>query len=613
MRLSAALALLCVLCATGAWAQFRKTVALGVPEGGSLSLDGRFYAFVAEPGHTLARSGGPCRLVVRGVEGSDEQCVVETLADGVEIGAVVTDRQARRVAWTQLHEGQVQVWQADLPWSTRAEVPFPSGRLEPGKDLAISGSGNRILYGEMVRDLAEARTYDLRLDLPNSYRVEAVWRGMSSDGRFAAGWASGTFEGRDVELVFRHSIDTGVTEVAKLFDRPTAGTFTGTDVSLSSDGSKLASSLAWAKDDGWYSQGFVVEPASGQEWAFYNTRGDDLFLSDDGTAVAHVWPLGPDPWLSSRLFVSRLDGLMLEVDVDDELRAATPADSPGTIVGISADGRCVLFSKEGQNLFGHKYLGSTQVFAHRLDTRRHLTVVLEDAVGNLALLVPRWREHELVPWGSLAWGDELAGSVRHPDATESLLLRTAGVPWDDVYSQGRWKPTWTDRTSLRRAGSPLPAGWRPIAAGDLDHDSRDELVLQRTSDGALASYRTALVYLPSVEDRWEVLALADVDGDTWLDLVVRDDQADPPILAAYLLEGTALREFRVLAERRQGWLAFDFLDVDGNGCADLVEYNGVERRVGAWLVEGGVPVRWTSLVLVPEGWSPRAVIRYRQN
>ncbi len=134
------------------------------------------------------------------------------------------------------------------------------------------------------------------------------------------------------------------------------------------------------------------------------------------------------------------------------------------------------------------------------------------------------------------------------------------------------------------------------SAVDMNNDGFVDVVWQNTSSGALTYWSMNGVnmvaggpigsgQLPA--GRWEVRAVADMNGDNRPDLVLQELNTGD--LLAWLLNGTTLLEARPLSPSRlndASWRVVAAADFNSDGKTDLIFQHMTQGTVAAWLMNG---------------------------
>lgn len=186
---------------------------------------------------------------------------------------------------------------------------------------------------------------------------------------------------------------------------------------------------------------------------------------------------------------------------------------------------------------------------------------------------------------SMAW-EVLAIADINGDRRADILFRHEGT--GEVRGWLMDGATRLDGAAI--AGS---SGLEFLGAGDLDADGREDLVWRNASgvvqawmmDGLTIRASGAVANVGAVSAAWQVVAVADIDGDGRADIVW--ENADASTVHAWLMNG---------AERRSGgsitnalgreWTVMTMADLNGDGRRDIVWRNARTGDVNAWLMNG---------------------------
>ena len=155
----------------------------------------------------------------------------------------------------------------------------------------------------------------------------------------------------------------------------------------------------------------------------------------------------------------------------------------------------------------------------------------------------------------------------------------------------------------------VPLTWQIVGVGDLNGDNKTDLVWRQTQTGDVAVWlmdaATATqgpVIASGVPLAWQIVAVGDLDGDGKADLVWRDSQTGD--VAAWLMNGSVVKQGPVIAPGVPlAWQIVGLRDLDGDGKADLVWRQTQSGDVAAWLMNG-VQVKQGPVIApgVPLAW-----------
>jgi hypothetical protein len=159
----------------------------------------------------------------------------------------------------------------------------------------------------------------------------------------------------------------------------------------------------------------------------------------------------------------------------------------------------------------------------------------------------------------------------------------------------------------------LNMGSTIAGVGDLDGDGKADLVWQ--SEGTVFAWlmngtnvelspntsATAII-ASSVPLAWQIVGVADLDGDQKADLIWRHIQTGD--VAVWLMDGVGIRQTPVVAPGVPlTWQIAGVGDLDGDGKADLLWRETETGDLAAWLMSG-VTVKQSSVIApgVPLTW-----------
>jgi hypothetical protein len=161
---------------------------------------------------------------------------------------------------------------------------------------------------------------------------------------------------------------------------------------------------------------------------------------------------------------------------------------------------------------------------------------------------------------------------------------------------------------LSRRG-PLTIGnrqeWQIAGIGDLDGDSKADLVWRDTRTGDVAEW---LMNGDTVK-AWSTLSsnrsgsahagIGDLDGDGKADLVWRNTQSGD--VAEWLMNGATVKASSTLSSGLdRAWQIVGIGDLDGDHKADLVWRNVQSGEVAEWLMNGGALKSWSRVEPGPQ-------------
>ena len=166
-------------------------------------------------------------------------------------------------------------------------------------------------------------------------------------------------------------------------------------------------------------------------------------------------------------------------------------------------------------------------------------------------------------------------------------------------------------------GLPTPnAGWNVVGSGDFDGDGvSDDLVFQNHNTGALWLWEMngnqilagGSLALPTPNPGWNVVAVADLDGDGTPDLVFQNGGA----LWLWEMSGTQIKAggSLPLPSPNPGWNVVGATDFNGDGMADLVFENSNTMALWLWEMNGNQIIANGSMALPTPaaGWNLEVV------
>lgn len=154
---------------------------------------------------------------------------------------------------------------------------------------------------------------------------------------------------------------------------------------------------------------------------------------------------------------------------------------------------------------------------------------------------------------------------------------------------------YTMRAGGALAGGQLPAGrWEVRAVADMNGDTHPDLILQELGTGHIEAWllnRTTLLERRSIDrmsdTNWRVVAAPDFNNDGHADLLFQHYGSGH--LAAWLMNRTTLSEGRLLNPGQVSdldWKIVGTADVNNDGMEDIVWQNRSSRVVTSWLMNG---------------------------
>jgi hypothetical protein len=158
-----------------------------------------------------------------------------------------------------------------------------------------------------------------------------------------------------------------------------------------------------------------------------------------------------------------------------------------------------------------------------------------------------------------------------------------------------WYMNGTSQTGadLITPNNPGDRNWRVVAVGDVNKDGKMDLLFQHT-DGTLAvwfmngiSLSSASLLTPSNpgDRNWRVVATGDLNNDTRLDLIFQHTDGT---LATWFMNGTTLTTASLLTPNNPGdrnWKVTTSLDVNRDGRSDLL-FQHTDGTLAVWFMNG---------------------------
>ena len=166
-----------------------------------------------------------------------------------------------------------------------------------------------------------------------------------------------------------------------------------------------------------------------------------------------------------------------------------------------------------------------------------------------------------------------------------------------------------DGASMKAWATLLPAldpvNWRLDGIGDLDGDGKADLIWRSPYSGDVVAWmmdgltvRSWGTVFKGLDWSWKLSAVADLDGDTKADLVWRSVTSGD--VDEWLMDGLAVKDRATLFPRLdQSWQITGAGDLDGDGRADLVWRHDSASELAEWMMNGSIIKGWSWIK--PEG------------
>ncbi|MSU64296.1 MAG: hypothetical protein EXS31_18225 [Pedosphaera sp.] len=160
-------------------------------------------------------------------------------------------------------------------------------------------------------------------------------------------------------------------------------------------------------------------------------------------------------------------------------------------------------------------------------------------------------------------------------------------------------------TSIRKATVPFtaPTGWQVVALADFNGDKKDDIVL-RHNDGSVAFWlldgeTIAQSVVPfQLPAGWRIRATGDFDQDGQQDLVLQNTDNS---VAFWFMNGTSIKKAEVPLKVPPGWIIRAGGDFNKDGHADLV-LESDDRTIAFWLMNGTAVVKGLTPLALPKEW-----------
>jgi len=155
-----------------------------------------------------------------------------------------------------------------------------------------------------------------------------------------------------------------------------------------------------------------------------------------------------------------------------------------------------------------------------------------------------------------------------------------------------------------------PAGWVPVAAGDVDGDGFSDIVIRNSSTGIVDAYLMAssglavksFIGIGGSSLNETVVGMADFDHNGTDDLLLHDSSTGQ-IAIWYMRAGGGILGTALLGGAASPWKAVAIGDFDGDGWSDLILQNTSTAQILEWRVVNGNIVATAIVGTPPVGWS----------
>lgn len=216
-----------------------------------------------------------------------------------------------------------------------------------------------------------------------------------------------------------------------------------------------------------------------------------------------------------------------------------------------------------------------------------------------------------------------------PVRYSSAVMQPSGyarVATGDFNGDGKLDIVWArgaDRTLLLWQGDGIGftslsirdyvAGWAVTGAGDIDGDGKSDLLLANPGEGLSAYWimsgatpvRYSSAFLqPAGHGQ---VATGDFNGDGKLDILWA--RGSDRTLLLWQGDGTGFTQLAV-RDYNLGWAVTGAGDIDGDGKSDLLLANATQGLSAYWIMNGAVPMRYSSAFNQPAGYAQVAIGDY---
>jgi len=145
--------------------------------------------------------------------------------------------------------------------------------------------------------------------------------------------------------------------------------------------------------------------------------------------------------------------------------------------------------------------------------------------------------------------------------------------------------------------------WTIVGSGDISGDGRDDIVLQRDSDGLVAVWRdgnwASADFVGAAPSEWRIAAIGDFDFDGCDDFLWRNSSTGE--ITTWLMDGAQVTSQHVIGGAPAEWSIDGVGDFDGDGHDDILLRNS-DGLLVRWTTDGTTPADVSIIMAVPTNW-----------
>ncbi|MFO1501048.1 MAG: FG-GAP-like repeat-containing protein [Verrucomicrobiota bacterium] len=213
------------------------------------------------------------------------------------------------------------------------------------------------------------------------------------------------------------------------------------------------------------------------------------------------------------------------------------------------------------------------------------------------------RTAALVLWAGIFWSASVCTSAVNQDGFSAIFWRNLAADNNSVWFMPQIIPEQDGQYIVPAQGvltpTDTPCCWHIVAAADFNRDGQSDLLWRDAATGQTAIWLmngTTLVAANSfpinkennrcatVDSSWEVVGVADFDGDGYSDIVWRQPTSNTTAVWYLDLGGTNTTRNSVIPYHEGGgdWKLRAVGDFNQDGLGDLVWQNDISRQIAIW-------------------------------
>lgn len=182
---------------------------------------------------------------------------------------------------------------------------------------------------------------------------------------------------------------------------------------------------------------------------------------------------------------------------------------------------------------------------------------------------------------------------------------TADILWKNVPSPGSYA-FWlmNGATAIQTAVFGAATDWQMFDFGDMNGDSRSDILWRSTSTGSLVIWFINGVNVTGFGSfagpaGWEIRAVKDVNGDGFDDMIWERPSTNH--VAVWFMNGATLLGTALFDSGGSEWRLAGASDLNADGRADLIWRSTMNGAIGLWFMNGST-VTSTNVIPVGAGW-----------